>query len=94
MARHAMTRGELLNLLTEQAKRYRRQALASIERNRHMNDLSRKDIVRLKRDRQLTQRVIDALLVGFINAVGVGQCIDYGLYTKDVKTLYSRQKED
>lgn len=90
MARHAMTRGELLNLLTKEAKRYRRQAIASIERNGHMNDLSRKDIIRLKKDRQLTQRVLDALLVDFINAVGVGQCIDYGLCTKDVKTLDSR----
>lgn len=87
MTRHAMTRGKLLNLLTKEAKRYRRQALASIERNGHMNDLSQKDLMRLKRDRQLTQRVIDALLVDFINIVGVGQCLDYGLYTKNIKIV-------
>lgn len=86
MTQHAMTRGELLNFLKEEAKRYRGQALSSIERNWHMNNLSRKDLLRLKKSQQLTQRMIDALLVDFINVVGVSQCIDYALYTKDLKS--------
>ena len=79
-----MTRGELLNLLTSDARKYRDGALASVERNIHMNDLASRDLQRLKRNRQLIQRLIDALLVDFINMVGVGQCVDCALYTKDL----------
>jgi len=81
-----MTRGELLQLLTKEAKRYRRTALSSIERNKHMNNVSRRDLLYLKKNPQLTRRMIDALLVDFINTVGVGQCIDYALYTKHLKS--------
>jgi hypothetical protein len=80
-----MTRGEFLKFLTEEAKKYHTEALWSIERSRHMNGLSRRDFIGLKKNRQLTQRLIDALLVDFINMIGVGQCVDYGLYTKDLK---------
>ena len=80
-----MTRGEFLDLLTTKAQEYRNKALASIERNRHMNNLSSKDISKLKNEQQLTQKLIDALLVDFINSVGAGQCMDYGLYTKHLK---------
>ncbi|MDO8571687.1 MAG: hypothetical protein Q7R79_03330, partial [bacterium] len=79
-----MTRGELLNFLTEESKKYRQTALSSLERNGHMNDLSKEDISKLNTDGQLIQRVVDALLVDFINFVGVNQCVDYGLYTKDL----------
>ena len=77
-----MTRGELLNLLSEEAKKYHIEALASVERNRHMNNLSPQDLRRLRKKQQLTQRLIEAVLVDFINNVGVGQCLDYALYTK------------
>lgn len=77
-----MTRGKLLNLLDGEATRYREEALSSIERNRHMNDLSEKDIAKLKENREWAQRIADALLVDFVNFVGVGQGLDYGLYTK------------
>lgn len=80
-----MTKIELLNLLTEKAKEYRREALSSTKRNRHMNDLSPADFAKLEKNRQLTQRAIDALLVGFINGIGVDQGVDYGLYSKDLK---------
>ena len=80
-----MIRGELLNLLAEEAKQYSHKALLSIERNKHMNNLSQKDLQRLKRNQKLIQRLIDALLVDFINFVGTGQCIDYALYTKHLK---------
>ena len=49
-----------------------------------MNDLSLKDISKLKRT-AINSKVIDALLVDFINSVGIGQCLDYGLYTKHLK---------
>jgi len=81
-----MTRGELLKLLTEEARRYREAALESIERNGHMNDVSQEDVMRLKEDPGLTQRLIDALLVDFINTIGVGQCVDYALYTRDLES--------
>lgn len=81
----AMTRGELLNLLTEEAKIYREKALSSIERNRRMNNLSLKDISKMKKDQQWAQRLADALLVDFINIIGVSQCIDYCLRTKHIK---------
>lgn len=85
MKKHAMTRGELLKLLTTEAKEYRNEALVSIMRSKHMNNLSLKDISRLKKEQLLTQKLIDALLVGFINKIGTGQCLDYGLYTKHLK---------
>lgn len=75
-----------MNLLEKEARQYRKQALSLIERNKHMNNLSTKDILRLKKDRQMTQRMIDALLVNFINVVGTSQSIDYGLYTKHLKS--------
>lgn len=84
MKQHAMTRGELLELLTKEAKKYRKIAAASIELNHHTNNLSATDIATIKRNELRIQRLIDALLVDFINAVGAGQGIDLGLYTKDL----------
>jgi len=46
-------------------------------RNKHMNDL--------KGDEIIPQEVVDAILVDFINQIGVYQRIDFGLYTKDLK---------
>lgn len=77
-----MTRGKLLNLLDGEAMKYREETLSSIERNRHMNDLSGKDIAKLKENQEWAQRIVDAVLVDFVNFVGVGQGLDYGLYTK------------
>ena len=70
-----------MRFLTAETKRYRKGALASLARNSHMNDLSAKDILRLKRSR-VTKKFIEALLVDFVNAIGVSQGIDYGLHTK------------
>ena len=80
-----MTKIELLNLLTEKAKECRREALLSIRRNRHMNDLSPTDFAKLEKNRQLTQKTIDAILVDFINGIGVDQGVDYGLRSKHLK---------
>ena len=86
MEYQAMTRGELLKLLEKEAKEYRLGALSSIERSRHMNNLSARDFSKLKKDQRLIQKTIDALLVDFINTVAGGQCLDYGLYTKHLKS--------
>ena len=34
---------------------------------------------------QVQQRIIDAVLVDFINYIGVKHGIDYAMYTKDLK---------
>jgi len=81
-----MTRGELLKMLERKAKIYRLEALKSIERSRHMNNLSARDFSRLKKEQRLIQKTIDALLVDFINAIGADQSLDYGLYTKHLKS--------
>lgn len=80
-----MTRGELLNYLTEEAKRYRNDALSSIQRNEHMHRLSPKDIAKLHKNPERLQRFMDALLVDFINYIGTGQSLDYGLHTKHIE---------
>lgn len=80
-----MTRLELLDFLVKEAKLYRKKSFKSIRRSNHMNNLSQKDFSRLKKNRLLNQKIIDALLVDFINFIGAGQCLDYGLYTKDLK---------
>jgi hypothetical protein len=69
-----MTKAELLNMLTRNAKEYRKGAMQSIKRNNHMNNAT---------GEKIRQDDIDALLVDFINYVGVCQGIDYGLYTED-----------
>ena len=85
MKKRGMTRGELLELLNREAKEYRKEAFMSVELNKHMNNLSLKDISRLKKDQQLTQKLINAILVDFINKIGISQGGDYGLYTKDLE---------
>ena len=72
-----MTALDLLNLLTNCAKDYREDAQVSLERNNHMNEIEPGEVVQ--------QRIIDAVLVGFINNIGAKHGIDYALYTPDLK---------
>ena len=66
-----------LNQLTENAKEYKLIAKDSVKRNKHMNQgIDDFDIIR--------QAVIDAVLVDFINYIGVKSGIDYALYTSDL----------
>jgi excisionase family DNA binding protein len=67
------TVGDVLKMLENDAKEYRKDALASIRRNSHMNKATGADI---------DQRDIDALLVDFVNFFASRRCVDYGLYTK------------
>lgn len=67
---------DVLLKTTEYAKEYRKQAQDSVERNRHMNQIEEGE--------QLQQRHIDAVLVDFINYIGLKHGMDYALYTKDI----------
>lgn len=69
---------DLLKLLEDTARDYRKECILSIIRNKHMNDLEVKDGIRIK------QRHIDAILVDFINKVASEQGVDYGLHTSDL----------
>ena len=63
---------ELLELLTDEAKAFRLDH--DYARNSHMHDILLSP----------TQEQIDAVLVGFINTIGVRRGCDYALYTKDL----------
>lgn len=67
---------ELLNAMKDDAKIYREGAMESLLRNRHMNNITSDCII--------DTRVIDAVLVDYINFVASKYCVDYGLYTKDL----------
>lgn len=70
-----MTKLQLLEYLERVAKEYRLGCKDSLVRNSHMNDL--------EGECEVDQKLVDAILVDFINKVGVDQWVDYGLYTKD-----------
>jgi hypothetical protein len=71
-----MTKIDLLNMLTRDAKVYRKDAAKSIIRNRHMNTCPSNQII--------DPVLVDALLTDFINYVGAVQGVDYALYTSDL----------
>ncbi|MFO0089973.1 MAG: hypothetical protein ACK518_04155 [bacterium] len=68
---------EHLKMLTDYAKKYREESIASISRNSHMTELSA--------EYPIDQRVVDAVLTDFINKIGALHGIDYALYTSDLK---------
>lgn len=72
-----MTNSQLLELLLTSIKSYRKNAVESVNRNSHMNDLDGKF--------NLSQNETDALLVDFANYVAYNMGIDYGLKTEDLK---------
>ena len=65
-------------MLKKNADEYKDDCVESLKRNGHMNDVSSKQADKIP------QEVIEAILVDFINLVGMKQCVDYGLYTKDL----------
>jgi hypothetical protein len=75
-----VTNAELFKYLEDIAKKYRLEALESLARNCHMNELTAKDIKKLEKHRKLAQRALDAVLVDFINRIA--QPGDLGLYVK------------
>lgn len=64
-------------MLVTCAKEYNKQAQESVTRNSHMNELNTGDV--------LNPKHTEAVLVDFINFVGVHQGIDLALYTSDIK---------
>ena len=68
-----MTKIELLEMLTKQARKFRADT-GHYARNSHMHAI--KDAP--------PQEVVDAVLTGFINAVGIMQGVDYALYASDL----------
>jgi len=72
-----MNKIQLLEMLRKNATEYRKDSIASLKRNNHMNTI--------KDDNQLpNQEQVDAILTDFINYIGVYQGIDYALYTSDL----------
>lgn len=69
-----MTAIELLKFLTKRAKEFRLDH-DHYKRNAHMHEITDAP----------SQEVIDAVLVGFINKIGLSQGIDYALYATDIK---------
>jgi len=77
-----MSKIELLTLLTGFAKEYVPDAIASVSRNSHMNNL-------MNAEESVTRTVAEAVIVDFINFVGFRQGVDYGLYTSDLNLIES-----
>lgn len=72
-----MTSIELLNKITDDAKKYSRTGIESIRRNSHMHKLGA--------NTALSQEVVNAVLVDFINYMASKRCVDYGLYSIDIE---------
>lgn len=73
-----LTSGEILRLLTNFAKEYSPKGVESIKRNRHMNKVTNEN--------EISQKIVDATLVDFINYIACQYGVDYGLYTSGLTT--------
>jgi len=71
-----MTNIELLTKLKKSADNYGHNANTSIHINNHMNNITT--------NKKIDQDIIDAILVDFINYIGMQQGVDYALYTRDL----------
>ena len=72
-----MNKGDLLNMIVRYAKEYRKSGIMeSVKRNNHMNKYSGENV---------SHEVADAILVDFVNFVGVNQGMDLGMYTDDLE---------
>ena len=71
-----MNKLTFLKNVTFYAQAYRTKANESIVRNKHMHNATGEAI---------KQDDIDALLVDFVNFMGMDQGIDYALYASDIK---------
>ena len=66
-----------INQIAEYARKYKEDSQESIKRNSHMN--------RIPKGESVEQKHIDAVLVDFINYIGMKYGIDYGMYTIDLQ---------
>lgn len=74
-----MTKGELMNMLVGYAKEYAEDAPNSTLRNEHMNELKRDNYYVVP-----SRITTDAVIVDFVNFIGMRQGMDLGFYTKDL----------
>ena len=73
-----MNRGELVLLISQYAKKYcLGGVLESVSRNHHMNKYS---------GELVSKETIDAIIVDFVNFIGMQQGIDLAMYTDDLET--------
>ena len=115
---------KILQIIVSLSGKYALEAIESVQRNSHMNDLQGNEVITkdnvdkliagivkqanctdcskvvsaielIEYARSLAvsirenysdidQKVVDAILVDFVNFVGISQCVDYGLYTEDL----------
>lgn len=68
-----MTKIELLKMLTKRARKFRADT-GHYARNSHMHAINDAP----------PQDVVDAVLTGFINDIGIMQGVDYALYASDL----------
>ena len=69
-----MTRGELLEILTKEAVKFREHP-NFISINKHLTGIDENNMPSMEQ--------IDGVLVAFINSIGMSQCVDYALSYKD-----------
>lgn len=83
-----MTKIQLLEMLKDYAVEYSAMVEESIHRNNHMNNIVEGDTVK--------QHISDAILVDFLNYVGMKQAVDYGMYTSDLvkERIAKNEKRD
>ena len=84
---------ELLQYLVRYAGLYRKDAVKSIEKNRHMNGLTDDDLCDIGRNEALAQKIAEAAIVDFINFIGAKHGVDFGMYTKNLSDESRKGKE-
>lgn len=67
---------QFIEHVNESMERYREDAPQSLVRNNHMNKIRKSEIV--------SQRIIDAVLVDFVNFIAGEMGVDYGMYTRNL----------
>lgn len=72
-----ISRLQFIEHITEAIEKYRLDSNSSIHRHSHMNDIEPEDYVE--------QRIVDAILVDFVNFIAGKMGVDYGIYTRDLK---------
>lgn len=78
MSRVIATPGALMDELDGILQAYHAGAVDSVKRNRHMNEIREDEVV--------DKRIVDAVLVDFMNRIAAQYCIDYAMYTRDLKS--------
>lgn len=72
-----MNKGQLMEMLVNNAKEYINDSEESIKRNSHMNEVSKSETINRIHS--------EAVITDFLNFVGTKQGLDLGMYTSDLK---------